>query len=188
MDVDLHRLPAEETPVRQFVRRLWLPYHRELEATVDDHELADVDLVEKELRFRIDRLDADGYRLWIAADGGTDEASSDGAPEGTPFASTAGNLIGFISTEIDRSPSVFDRPDRLVIGDVYVREGYRGSGLARVLVARATARAREAGCDELALDVDVDNDRAVAFYEKLGFETRRHRMTVAVEDLSSQSP
>jgi len=185
VDVDLRRLPAEEMPVRRFLRRLWLPYHRELEATVDDHQLADdVDLVEEELPFRLDRLEADGYRLWVAVDG-TSGGSDD--PNIDSLASTAGNLLGFIATDVDRSPSVFDRPDRLVIGDVYVREGYRGSGLARELLERATERARAAGCDELALDVDVDNDRAIAFYEKLGFETRRHRTTVAVDDLSSQS-
>jgi ribosomal protein S18 acetylase RimI-like enzyme len=165
--VSLRRLPAEEPPVRRFVRELWLPYHRELEATVEDHRLADdVDLVEEEVPFRLDRLDTDGYRLWVAADDGGD-----------------GALVGFVATDVDRSPSVFDRPDRLVVGDVYVREGYRGTGLADGLVDRAAERARDAGCAELALDVDVDNDRAIAFYERLGFETRRHRLCVAVDDL-----
>lgn len=180
MDIELRRLPAEEAPVRRFVQELWLPYHRELEATVEDHELADdVDLVEAELPFRLDRLDTEGYRLWVAVDG-----DGIGAPgeTGTP-ASTDGGLMGFVTTETERAPSVFDRPDRLVVGDIYVREGYRGTGLAGELVDRAAERAREAGCDELVLDVDVDNDRAVAFYETLGFETRRLRMRVAVDDL-----
>jgi ribosomal protein S18 acetylase RimI-like enzyme len=180
VEVDLRRLPAEEAPVRRFVRRLWLPYHRELEATVETHELADdVDLVDEEVPFRLDRLDTDGYRLWVAVDG----SESDAPGETAPLASTDGDLVGFVATEIERAPSVFDRPDRLVVGDIYVREGYRGTGLAGDLVDRAAERAGETDCDELVLDVDIDNERAVAFYEKLGFETRRHRMRVAVDEL-----
>ncbi|GAB7117753.1 hypothetical protein JCM9743_02140 [Natrinema sp. JCM 9743] len=69
------------------------------------------------------------------------------------------------------------------IGDLYVRDPHRGTSLARELVGRAAERARVAGCTELVLDVDVDNDRAVAFYEKLGFETARRRLTLSVTDL-----
>jgi len=191
VDGHLRRLPAQEAPVRRFVRQLWLPYHRELEATVDDHELADdVDLVAEEVPFRLDRLDTDGYRLWVAVeeethDGdGTSESDGSGdSHDAAPLASTDRDLLGFVATEIDRSPSVFDRPDRLVVGDIYVRDGYRGTGLGRDLVERAAERARETDCDELALDVDVDNDRAVAFYEKLGFEPSRHRMLAPVGDV-----
>ena len=184
MAVALRRLPAEEPPVRRFVRRLWLPYHRELEAIVENHELADdADLVEAEVPFRLDRLDSEDYRAWVAVDGdGTDTAS-----EASPLVTTDSDLVGFVTTDVDGSPSVFDRPDRLVVGDVYVREEYRGTGLAAELVERATERAREVDCDELALDVDADNERALAFYEKLGFETHRYRMRVGVNDLSLES-
>jgi ribosomal protein S18 acetylase RimI-like enzyme len=70
-----------------------------------------------------------------------------------------------------------------VVGDIYVRESSRGSGLARDLMARAERRAAETDCSELVLDVDVDNERALAFYEKMGFETLRRRMRVAVDEL-----
>ena len=81
-----------------------------------------------------------------------------------------------------RSP-VFDHPDRLIIGDIYVREPYRGTGLAHKSLNHATKRARNVGCSELALDVDVNNERATAFYEKLGFEIHRHRMRVAANEI-----
>ena len=42
----------------------------------------------------------------------------------------------------------------------------------------------EEGRAELALDIDVDNERAVAYYEKLGFESVRYRMRVPVDELS----
>jgi GNAT superfamily N-acetyltransferase len=73
--------------------------------------------------------------------------------------------------------------DRLLVGDFYVTADHRGTGLARELMARAAQRAREVGCPELTLDVDVENDRALAFYEKLGFEPYRHKMSVPTAEL-----
>ncbi|MFB6269391.1 MAG: GNAT family N-acetyltransferase [Halobacterium sp.] len=175
----LQRLPAEEAAVRRYVEELWLPYHRDLEAAVDGHGLADgVDLVAEEVPFRLDSLAADDYVLWVAVDG------ADGDVD---IAGGEGDLAGFVATDVDEAPSVFDRPDRLVVGDIYVHEQYRGTGLADDLVARAAERARNLGCPELALDVDVDNDRALAFYDSLGFEPRRYRMTARVESLSENS-
>uniref|UniRef100_UPI003CF27A03 GNAT family N-acetyltransferase n=1 Tax=Ligilactobacillus animalis TaxID=1605 RepID=UPI003CF27A03 len=54
-------------------------------------------------------------------------------------------------------------------------------GLADRFIDRAVADARERGCGELALDVDVDNKRAIAFYEKRGFENHRRHMTLDVD-------
>ena len=178
--MELRRLPATESAVRRYVEELWLPYHHDLEAIVDRHALAeDVDLVAEETVFRLDRLDEAGYRAWIAVDGSPTEGSGDDAD----LATTDGDFVGFVTTEIDGAPSVFDRPDRLVVGDIYVREPYRETGLSRRLIDRAVERARNEGCAELALDVDVDNERAIGFYEKLGFETHRRRMTVFTADL-----
>jgi len=39
--MELRRLPANEPAVRRYVEELWLPYHRDLEATVDRHVLAE---------------------------------------------------------------------------------------------------------------------------------------------------
>lgn len=176
--MELYSLPADEDAVRRYVEELWLPYHRELEAIVDAHALADTDttdLLAAEVEFRLERLEMRDYRTWIAVDECCDEKHGN-----RPLAD--GEFAGFVSTEIDESPPVFDRPDRLVVGDIYVREPYRGTSLAHDLIDRATKRAQEATCPELALEVDADNDRAIAFYEKRGFETDRHRMTMPVTD------
>ncbi|WP_049900179.1 GNAT family N-acetyltransferase [Natrinema altunense] len=156
---------------------MWLPSHRELETIVDAHALADtdaMDLVAVEVAFRLERLETADYRTWIAVDGCCSRKSGD-----RPLAD--GEFAGFVATEIDESPPVFDRPDRLVVTDIYVREPYRGTGLAHDLIDRVTKRAREATCTELVLEVGVDNDRAIAFYEKRGFETDRRRMTMPVD-------
>ena len=173
----LLRLPADEAAARRFSEELWLPYHRDLEATVADHALVGDDeeeIVDAEVEFRLRRLEEESYRLWVAVDDAAEEVD---------LAAGDGELVGFVATSVDEAPSVFDRPDRLVVGDIYVRESSRGSGLARDLMARAKRRAAETDCSELVLDVDVDNERALAFYEKMGFETLRRRMRVAVDEL-----
>ncbi|WP_121821366.1 GNAT family N-acetyltransferase [Halostella salina] len=172
--MDFVELPAEEAAVRRFVEDLWLPYNRELEATVDQFSLADdVDLVMEEVPFRIDRVGTEGYRKWIAVDGSADAAT---------LADVDAEFAGFIAAELDEAPSVFDRPDRLYICDIYVREPYRGTGLANDLFDRLRAWARDAGCEEFSLDPHADNDRAIAFYEKLGFETTQYHMVAGVDE------
>jgi ribosomal protein S18 acetylase RimI-like enzyme len=175
MNVDIRTLPPEEAAVRRYVEDLWVPYHRDLEATVSSHALADdLDLVEQEVRFQLEKLEAEQYDVWIARSPPDDVAENN---------TDAADLVGFVTTDVDTAPPVFDRPKRLVVGDVYVTDAYRGTGLVDELFERAAERARDARCSELVLDVDVDNDRAIACYEKLGFETARRRMAVAVDDL-----
>ncbi|MGQ3331293.1 GNAT family N-acetyltransferase [Halorubrum sp. FL23] len=172
--MDIVELPAEKDAVRRFVKELWLPYHLDLEATTDQHALADnVDLITEEIPFRLNRVGSEGYRVWIAVDGETDRAI---------LADTDDEFAGFIAGEIDEAPSVFDRPDRLFICDIYVREPYRGTELATDLFDRLRVWASEAGCEEFSLDPHVDNDRAIAFYEKLGFETTQYHMVASIEN------
>jgi len=170
-------LPAKEGALRRYVEQLWLPYHRELEATVEGHALAeDVDLVAEEVAFRRERVATTPQEASVAVD----EEQPAEVEEGE------GRFVGFVTTDVDEAPRVFDRPDRpdrLVVDDIYVREPCRGTGLARELIAHAANRARAAGCPELALDVDADNPQAVAFYEKLWFEPLRRRLTLPVDGL-----
>jgi len=170
----IRRLPAEEAAVRRYVEELWVPYNREFEGIVEEFALAaNVDLVAEELDYRLDRLESGDLHTWVAVDSPDDDGD---------LAAFEGAFAGYVTTTLDESPSVFDRPDRLLVNDIYVREPYRGTGLARELVDRARTRAREEGCTELTLNVDVENGRAIAFYEKLGFETRRFTMRTGVDD------
>lgn len=172
--MQIRRLPGEEAAVRRYLEELWIPYNRELETIVDGFALADdVDLVAEELEYRLARHDAETYHAWVAVDGGDDSDSP---------ATTDGKLAGFVTTEVDESSTVFDRPDRLTVCDIYVREQYRGTGLAQELIARARRRARQRGCDDLRLEVDVENERAISFYDSLGFEPTRYTMVADVDD------
>ena len=62
--------------------------------------------------------------------------------------------------------------DAAVLNELFVWPRFRGTGLADQLVAEATAVARrqELPLDRLVLDVDRENDRARAFYDRHGFD------------------
>ena len=62
--------------------------------------------------------------------------------------------------------------DAAVLNEVYVDPAYRGSSVADKLMAAAISHCREQSLplDRLVLDVDADNERAQAFYERHGFE------------------
>ena len=49
----------------------------------------------------------------------------------------------------------------------------RRRGLGRRLFAEVSRRLRDAGAEEIRLEVDVRNEGAIRFYESLGFETAR---------------
>ncbi len=172
--IHFRRLPPKNSAVQRFVEELWCPYHRTLATTVAAHALAADVMIDQVVSYWIDRLNEAGYQLWIARSGTTQE---------TPLSEKQGTLVGFIGTELLPAPAPFDRPDRLLIGDFFVSEDYRGTGLADDLLERAAQRAREEGCSEIALDVDIDNDRALAFYRRHGFTVARHRMRARIETL-----
>ena len=55
------------------------------------------------------------------------------------------------------------------IEDLFVDPSERGSGLGRTLLAAALRREAANGCAFAKLEVDVQNDGAIAFYRHLGF-------------------
>jgi len=181
----LRELPTEEPAIRRFLEDLWLPYHRDLEDAVERHAVAedldDAAPMDERIEFWMEHLEAESYRAWIAVDAGGADRSAEGNAE---IEELGADLVGFVTTDVEECPNVFDGPDQLMIGDLYVAEEYRGSGLATRFIERAAQRAEEAGCGELTLNVDVDNERALAFYEKMGFEPSRHRMYVATADVA----
>lgn len=54
-------------------------------------------------------------------------------------------------------------------GTLCVSPGYRGTGISEKLMEMHMAAAKENGCDRLSLEVIKGNDRAIRFYEKLGY-------------------
>lgn len=52
---------------------------------------------------------------------------------------------------------------------VYVSPAHRRRGVARALLARCEAWARELGCDEFASDCELTNTDSLAFHLRMGF-------------------
>lgn len=65
--------------------------------------------------------------------------------------------------------STFEARPLLNIHDLAVQPQHRGKGIGRALLAAAEARAREAGCCKLTLEVQDSNRRARGLYESFGF-------------------
>lgn len=64
--------------------------------------------------------------------------------------------------------STFKAQPLMNLHDVTVRDGYRGQGIGRQLLAAAEAEARQLGCCKLTLEVRTDNP-ARRLYERFGF-------------------
>jgi len=97
-------------------------------------------------------LETPGHALWLA----------EMAPGAAP--------VGYLHLTSPDLP-VETRPDDLEIKRIYVLASLHRSGLGRRFLAEAVAHARAEGCARLLLGVYKNNDRALAFYERMGFET-----------------
>jgi ribosomal-protein-alanine N-acetyltransferase len=73
----------------------------------------------------------------------------------------AGFCIGF------RAPG---KRGHIITLDVRAEE--RGTGVGRALLEATIARMKRSGASDTTLEVDVENAKAIGFYERLGFERR----------------
>jgi ribosomal protein S18 acetylase RimI-like enzyme len=80
------------------------------------------------------------------------------ASDGTP--------LGFISLKLREDVAGFARAH---VADLAVTEGARMKGVGRALMQAGEAWARERGMPVLSLDVWSTNERALAFYRRLGY-------------------
>jgi len=101
------------------------------------------------------------------ADGGDPEVD-DGA-ESDPDAEEGGALAGYVFVLPQQLAMIWDAA---VLNELYVRPEFRGTGVADDLMdaAAALARDQDLPLDRLVLDVDRENDRAKAFYDRHGFD------------------
>ena len=72
-----------------------------------------------------------------------------------------------------RGDSVLCDRKTLYIDDLCLDENLRGSGIAKALYEKACQFARESGCQAVTLNVWRGNDRAMAFYEKMGMKPQK---------------
>lgn len=79
------------------------------------------------------------------------------------------HLVGYVFLLPERLTFIWDAA---VVNELYVDPAYRGTGVADDLLDAAVDVAREQALplDRMLLDVDPENERAYAFYERHGFE------------------
>lgn len=114
--------------------------------------------VDEEYRERylgwVDRCVADDQRCVTVADAGS--------------ASDEPDLAGYVFVLPERLSMIWDAA---VLNELFVREEFRGTGVANDLMEAAIdlARDQDLPLDRLVLDVDRENERAKAFYDRHGF-------------------
>lgn len=69
---------------------------------------------------------------------------------------------------------------------IYVRERYRGRGLARALLRACEGWAAEQGCAEFASDCELDNTGSIAFHLGAGF-TEANRIVCFTKRLGEEA-
>ncbi len=86
-------------------------------------------------------------------------------------AESQGQLVGLAVGRITLLPAFFRQRRRGYIQDVYTREGYRGQGIGRAMLARIEAWLRRQGVRRVELTVAAGNPQAEAFWERAGYRT-----------------
>ena len=78
--------------------------------------------------------------------------------------------IGFAVTSSVEPPTVGGQPGDIELKRIYVFSKYHGTGTGRELMTQALKHAREVGAKRMLLGTYDQNHRAVAFYQRAGFE------------------
>lgn len=172
--MQIRRVRVDDAEIDRFVEECWIPYHEAVGEAVSDHSLVDDIDHEDVVGHHRELIDSPSARLWVALDGIDDPPGS--------LSNVDATFAGFVRTSLKTSPPSFDWPPaRIHIHDLWVEDAYRGSGLADELVARVRRQARENGCERLDLTVGIENERALAYFEALGFEPQTYDMHVPVD-------
>mmetsp|Transcript_318 Transcript_318/g.526 ORF Transcript_318/g.526 Transcript_318/m.526 type:complete len:211 (+) Transcript_318:180-812(+) len=94
-------------------------------------------------------------------------------------AMTTGESVGIIAKEKSRpyrvlgtiELSLYEKSNKALIRNVYVREDARGMGLGNQLMEAAEDMVKTEQLGKVVLDVDTNNIPAVSMYRKLGYDT-----------------
>lgn len=89
-----------------------------------------------------------------------------------------GTPLGFISLQVREDVAGVPRAH---VADLAVTEDARKTGVGRALMQAGEAWARERGMGVLSLDVWSTNERALAFYRRLGFRAESLSLIKALE-------
>lgn len=95
-----------------------------------------------------------------------------------------GRFAGYAFCEIKEMPQMeYFKPFRYIyIDDLCVDSELRGRNIGRRLFEFVKKEAEILGADEITLNVWEGNDKAKAFYDKLGFKPQKYTLELKVKD------
>lgn len=98
-------------------------------------------------------------------------------PQYVSFLAKNENTFCGVITAVIFSAGIINSGKRMLrIEDLFVKEGYRRRGIARLLFGACNAYAAENGIDTVTLNVLSNNEKAVGFYKSVGFEISAYKM------------
>ena len=100
------------------------------------------------------------------------------------LACVKGNIAGFVSFELCTNP--FTQEIYGFIEDMYVVPSYRRHGYAEQLARAAFAELTKHGATKIQLDVLVNNQQALAFWQKLGFTLHHYVLTSSTRNATKE--
>lgn len=132
----------------------------------------------------LSRLAADTFRDTFAADNTPEDLAAYLAETFSPALQRAeiadrdatillaerGDLVGYAHLVVGPAPVAVRGPSPIELARIYVARPWQGRGVASALMDAVLDAARSRGARTLWLGVWERNPRAVAFYEKYGFE------------------
>ena len=93
------------------------------------------------------------------------------------------NVIGYVFTIIQRQPFSTNMKDfkTLYIDDICVDHNSRGQHIGTKLYQYVLEYAKKEGCYDVTLNVWEGNDKAKAFYKKMGMSVKETQMEVIIK-------
>ncbi len=100
------------------------------------------------------------------------------------LAEDQGEYVGFISLSVrtDYVEGSTTTPVAYLEG-LYVKPEYRGTGIAKQLVARGEAWGQQKGCTQFASDTSWENRESILFHQRAGFR-EVNRIVCFIKDLT----
>ncbi|GGN15892.1 GNAT family N-acetyltransferase [Halarchaeum nitratireducens] len=146
-----------EADLDGFVTELWLPAKREMAASMTGYEIDERDGLRETGRSH--------YRSRLADEGTV-----------TYVGREDGERVGYVSAELRGPAPIFEDVRECHVSDLYVVPETRRRGAGRALLAAVEEWGRLRDCAHLDLNVDADNEAALALYEASGLTAERYQM------------
>jgi ribosomal protein S18 acetylase RimI-like enzyme len=111
------------------------------------------------------KLAEDGEERWMAA-----TLQSVNRMSVLPLALAGGQIVGFAQGTLKLMPDYLGAHKAGVVQHVYVQEAHQRKGIAEALVSALEQWFREKQVQSVELQVITHNDKALQFWQKMGYE------------------